>query len=230
MIACVRGCTVRRRHLAACPDPERCWGCEPRATIETTNLCSPCLERLRMMLTDAPTVSDWLTANLGGVGSTAAKDDWERAKSADDGSPAPLSVAIFDVRQLLGDQLSLWVDDLCANVRDMNDDPLTGPEAHTVALDARFLLRWLHRVATFDWIGDWWDELAETTSQAHALAPWRPAMKRHAGVPCPDCGAAQLATFGGEDEVTCLDCRLIMSLNGYNLWCQIMRDEAKATA
>lgn len=225
-IACVRGCTVVHRHVTDC-DPAECRGCEPREARHGL-LCSPCHERLRMMLTDAPTVEAWLTANLGGSGSNAAKEDWERSKGGDGEAPAPLSVGIFDIRQLLGDQLHSWVECLCDAVRDMNNAPLRGPAEGQH--DAAYLLHWLATIERKDWVADLWDELAETTSQAHALAPWRPALKRHSGVPCPECEATQLATFGGEDEVSCLSCRYIMSPQAFNLWAQIQRDKAQLTA
>lgn len=224
-VACIRACTVKGRHVD-CDDPDDCTGCELRAA-KYGLLCKPCHLRLELMLHDAATVDDWLTVNMGALGSVAAKEDFERAKGGDDGSPAPISVGIFDVRQLMRDRFTLWVDDLCSVIVDMNGKALDGPERHDVRTDAAFLRHWLDSWERKDWIEDAWNELAECMTDAHALAPWRPAMTRRSGIPCPECEATMLVTFGGEECVTCLSCKSIMSQNGYAMWLQVLRERAR---
>lgn len=220
--ACVRGCALLRQHLTDCDD-EGCRGCLPRRA-QHGNFCWPCHRRFELMLTDAPVVFRWLTGNMGaGDGAARAKQDFESRGGAE-GSPAPLKVAIYDARQLLADQLTAWADDLAEN------RTLRGPQRHSVDTDARFLLTWLTTVETLDWVGDWFEELAETMSAAHALAPWRPEVKRCSGVPCPECGEVNLVIFGGESDVTCMSCRNMIRAQHFGLWEQILRDEKAAAS
>src|SRR5690349_2475215 len=102
--ACIRGCSMLRRHLADCEDPETCRGCLPRRA-EVGHLCGPCHRRFELMLTDAATVDRWLTGNLAAGQGQAAADDVRVRGSKED--PAPIKVAIFDVRQLLADRLTI---------------------------------------------------------------------------------------------------------------------------
>ena len=83
-----------------------------------------------------------------------------------------------------------------------------------------------HAIERMDPIGDWWEELAEHTSNAHALAPWRPAMRRIRRVPCPRCGETNLGIFGGESDITCLSCRAMMTEDQFELWQTVLRMEA----
>jgi hypothetical protein len=214
--ACVRGCSLYRRHLDECAS-ETCPGCLPRRA-EHGNLCWPCHRRLQLMLTDAPTVHRWLTGNMStGEGAARPHEDFERAGSAD-GSPTPVKLAVLDARDLLADRLTLWADEWAEHHK------VTAPK-HTVEADVEFLLRWLPGIEALDWIGDWWEELAETMRDAHALAPWRPVMRRVPGVPCPECSEVNLGIFGGESDVTCLSCRTLIREEHFGLWEQIVKGE-----
>lgn len=216
-MACVRGCAMLRRHLVECEG--NCRGCLPRKA-EHGRLCWPCHRRLQLMLHDAPTVHDWLTANLPAGEGAAPMGDYIRGNKAD-GSPAPLKVAIFDARQQLADQLVSWVDLLC------EERTLTGPKRHSVLADAKFLMTWLGEIEKGEWVADFWDELADTMIDAHALAPWRPEVRRQQGIPCPDCEEHALVIFGGEEDVSCVRCRTMMTPQQYNLWRRILQDEAE---
>lgn len=224
--ACIRGCGMLRRHLTDCDGYDstgrECRGCLPRRA-EHGRLCWPCHRRFELMLTDAPVVYRWLSGNLGaGQGAARAKEDFERGKT--DGSPAPIKVMIFDQRQLLADRLTAWADDFA------DHKGLSGPERHTVEQDVKFLLMWLPGVEKLEWIGDWWEELAETMSDAHALAPWRPTVRRIPRTPCPDCGEVNLLIFGGESDVTCGSCRTMIPERAFGLWETIFRgDQTAAT-
>lgn len=220
--ACARGCALLRRHLSECEgaNDESCRGCLPRRA-EHGRLCFPCHRRFELMLTDAPTVYRWLTGNLtAGEGQAPAKTGWITG-SKGDGPPLPIKAHIFDARELLQDQLSAWADDL------IEGRNLTGPSHHTVEADAKFLLTWLSTVESLEWVADWFEELAETLGQAHALAPWRPEVKRCQGVPCPECGEVNLVIYGGESDVTCMSCRLMIPERQFGLWEQIVKDEAR---
>lgn len=219
--ACTRGCALYRQHLTTCADRDECRGCLPRRATRG-RLCEPCYRRLQLMLTDAPTVHRWLTGNMtAGEGAARAHEDYERHGTPD--PPAPLKVAILDARDLLADQLTEWVDEWCERHN------LTGPGRHDVEVDTKFLLTWLPGIVKLDWIGDWWETLAETMSQAHALAPWRPAMRRLPKVPCPGCGEASLVIYGGETDVSCLTCRIIMAEDRFALWERVLKMDQEAS-
>jgi hypothetical protein len=217
--ACVRGCAILRQHLSDCEDREYCRGCLPRRA-DHGRLCHSCHRRFELMLHDAPTVHRWLTANLESSGS--AIDENGKVTGGGDGWPAPLSAAILDVRDLLADGLAEWTDDLCETYT------LGGPDRHTVEADAGFLRVWLTTVERLEWVGDWWEWLAERFSEAHALAPWRPVMRRVPGVACPGCGETNLAIFGGESDITCLSCKIVMTEQRFGLWERVLRMEVVA--
>lgn len=223
MTACIEGCTVRGQHVTDCEDRDTCRGCLPRRASNGL-LCWPCHRRFELMLTDAPTVWRWLTGNMAaGSGAARPKQDYER--KGGDGSPAPIKADVLDLRDLLADRLACWVDDFAEDV-DLTK-PERKPGVSTVEADAAFLLRWINSLELCDWIGDWWEELAETMSDAHALAPWRPEMKRVRGVPCPECEETNLAIFGGESDVTCLSCRALIPEAWFGLWEQILEGESE---
>ena len=217
--ACIQGCSMYRHHLDECEDHDGCKGCLPRRATHG-NLCDTCHRRFELMLTDCPTVYRWLTGNMAGSKGRAESEvtRWEGDRPELGSSHyLPLSAAIFDVRQLLADQLAAWVDDFAEDVS------LTKPTRSTVEADSAFLLRWIKSLELCDWIGDWMQELADTMSQAHALAPWRPTMRRVPQVPCPGCAETNLAIYGGESDVTCLSCGIMMTEDRFGLWERVLK-------
>lgn len=217
--ACARGCALYRQHLADC-DTDDCRGCLPRRA-QHGHLCWPCHRRLEMMLTDADTLDRWLTGNLAS-GQGAAPEDVKVKTSSDD--PAPIKVHVFDKRQDLRDHWATWVDWLCER------ESLDGPGRHTVKADARFLLAWLGRVEYWAEIDDLWEQTAMLCSEAHALAPWRPAVRRVGSIPCPECGEVNLVIYGGETDVTCQSCHTLIREEHFGLWERIVTDEAREFA
>lgn len=217
--ACTRGCTQLRFHLVDCEAMVgECRGCLPRPA-KHGNLCHPCHRRLELMLTDADTVDRWLTGNIA-TGSSGASDGTHVTGTKE--TPLPIREGIYDAREALRDSLAVWVDDIAERFA------VKGPLTHTVAEDARFLLRWLTQIVTLDPIGDWWTELADHTSAAHALAPWRPAVRRIPGVPCPRCTETNLKIYGGETDVTCGSCSAMMTEDQFDLWQRVLKTEADA--
>jgi hypothetical protein len=218
--ACKRGCAMKARHLTDCDDRGGCWGCLPRRA-EHGGLCWPCHRRLELMLHDLPIVYRWLTGNMAaGQGAATEGDHVSGSREL----PLPIKAQVFDLRELIADRLVLWVDEVVEVQR------LTGPGRHTVAADAKFLTTWLGTIERMDAIGDWWEELAEGMRDAHALAPWRPQAKRVGSIPCPECGEVNLMIFGGETDVTCGSCRLIIPERQFGLWERIVRDTAGVSA
>lgn len=223
--ACIRGCRMYNHHLDECEGD--CRGCLPRrATVG--HLCGTCHRRLELMLTDAPTVIRWLTGNMtAGDSASRAREDHERRGGGEKGlveTPSPIKVELMDLRDLLRDRLTLWVDDWC------EFKGLSGPGRHTPEADVDYLLTWLPGICKLDWIGDWWTEMAETMSEAHALAPWRPAMRRIPRVPCPGCEECNLVIFGGESDITCLSCKIIMTEERFGLWERVLREDQEAAS
>ena len=217
--ACVRGCALLRQHMTDCMDAD-CRGCLPRRA-ERGHLCWPCHRRFELMLTDAPTVYRWLTGNMA-TGQGAATDAEVITGSRE--QPAPINAAILDVRDLLSDQLTEWVDEWC------EVKSLTGPSRHTIDADVTFLLTWLYGLESVEWIGDWWESLAETMRDAHALAPWRPVMRRVPGVPCPGCAETNLVIWGGESDITCMSCKIMLTEQRIELWERVLRMDQQESA
>jgi hypothetical protein len=216
--ACIRGCSIYRRHLSECEDQEACPGCLPRRA-EYGQLCWPCHRRFHLLLHDAATVDRWLTGNMpAGEGAARAKEDYERTGGSD-GSPAPLKVQIYDQRQILRDFYAALVDELVERAG------LHGPGHHDAETDSRYLTSFLDRIEQWDVIGDYLEYLAEETSIAHALAPWRPVLKRVSGIPCPECEEVNLVIYGGESDVSCHSCGTMIPEKSFGLWEQIVRGE-----
>lgn len=224
--ACERGCKMYRHHLTECETPDTCRGCLPQRATHGL-LCSTCHRRFELMLTDCGTVDRWLTGNIA-AGGTGAMDSVGQGKvkqkHAANETPAPIKVAIFDVRQLLADRLTIWVD------HHIEDSGVSGPDRHTVEADAAHLLKWLPSIIWWDVIGDWWEELAECFTDAHALAPWRPEVRRLPGVPCPGCAETNLVIYGGETDVACRSCNILMTEDRFELWQRVLRDEREVSA
>jgi hypothetical protein len=126
---------------------------------------------------------------------------------------------VYDVRQLLADRLAVTVDHVC------EARALSGPKRHTVAADSKFLRVWLGTVETMEEVADWWEEFADTMIQAHALAPWRPVARRVGSIPCPECGEVNLMIFGGESDITCGSCRMMIPEEQFGLWERIVKAE-----
>lgn len=221
-IECIRGCVRARRHLSDCDDTT-CRGCEPKRAMYG-RLCTDDHRRFVLMLTQAEIAERWLTGNLGsGIEAAKIRADHERVGGGEKEIPTPLNLAILDARDLLRDRLATWVDDLCEH------SGLKGPEKHGVTDDAKYLLTWLSTVENLEWVDDWFEELAETMSDAHAVAPWRPAFTKEPKYPCPHCHGRTLGRFGGEDSVTCVnrDCKKILTPDEFNMWRRVI-DEPEA--
>lgn len=229
--ACVRGCAIYRQHYADCdsldPAGRECRGCLPRRATQGL-LCDPCYRRLQLMLTDAPVVYRWLTGNMGaGQQASRAKQDHERRSGGEKGvteTPVPVKIEVLDLRDLMADQLTEWVDEWCEK------HGLTGPPRHDVPTDCAFLLTWLPGIVRLDWIGDWFEQVAQTMIDAHGLVPWRPAVRRVPKVPCPGCGETNLVIYGGEDDITCQSCKIMMTSDRFDLWQRVLKADEQAAS
>ena len=63
-------------------------------------------------------------------------------------------------------------------------------------------------------------------SDAHALAPWRPAFTRLSAIPCPVCHQYTLGLFGGEEDVSCTNrtCHGMFPSQRYGMWERMIAD------
>lgn len=215
MSDCARNCTYRNRHGDQCSGD--CTGCLPRRADHGT-LCWPCHRRLELMLTDMPNMAAWLDAHLPIGQRSNAKQDWERS-SKQEYPPPPIDLGIHDHLDILHVSLSGWVDAL------VEDTDLVGPDHRDITSTSSYLLTHLDRVEAADWADAMWDELAQNCSDAHAMAPWRPELRRVDGIPCPECHSCALVIFGGEEDVSCLECRTIIPKQRYLIWTRIAAEE-----
>jgi hypothetical protein len=222
---CVRECTRRDHHLAACEDRDECRGCEPRQA-EHGNLCWPCHRRLELMLTDLPTVVDWLRVHLNRGIAQRLRTEAEMIHAKHSEAPAPIDLDVLDHIDVMFACVLGWADNLVTDVK-ANGSDLLSPEP-TVKDAAPWLLRHLRTLELQEWVGEAWEELAETMSIAHGLAPWRPEVRKVPGVPCPECSAVALVIYGGETDVTCQRCRMMIPEDRYGIWAR-MHEEGVAS-
>lgn len=240
--ACIRGCTVARRHLSGCPDQEACRGCQPR-TAEHGQLCYPCHSRLVQLLEVAPgqvtllrvmvglagevEMSSPTVARLGTGWRVDSDAPWAMlyAKAVNHGGAAsePLRVTCIDLEREIEDRIAAWVMTVLVDYA-MNDI-----EAGVKA-GAAFLLRQVERLEAREAIGDEAEEFFDIMSRAHSAAPWRDEPARLRGIPCPECTATTLAMFGGDSDVTCIRCKATMPHSRYLIWARILADEQKGKA
>lgn len=182
------------------------------------------------MLTDFPTVVDWLGTHLPRGSSRRPKEDFKKPKKAD-APPSPADEDVLDLDQTIAASLAGWVSALVEHTS------LVGPPLREwsrwdvtaeVTVTAGFLLTHLTAVENQPFVAELWDELGWLTTDAHALAPWRPEARRLPGVPCPECQTASLVIFGGDTDVTCASCRALIPEQHLRVWVQIVTEGKSA--
>ncbi len=216
---CARGCVRARRHLPDCTGD--CPGCQPRQT-ETGHLCWPCHRRLEVMLIDAPTIVAWLDIHLPRGTARGARTDAELRRGKNAAPPSPLDLEVLDLLHTWRVTLTGWTDNLC------DDRALRGPDDRAPSSTAKFLRKWLTTVETLEWVTDLYDELADLTRLTHAHTPWAPEVRRVRGIPCPECHSTALVVYGGQTDVTCAECRLVIPESRYGIWTRMLADEHRA--
>jgi hypothetical protein len=212
--ACLRGCVIDRRHLDEC-DTNTCRGCLPRRAADDRLICLSCHRRLQMMITDAPDIDRWLAANTAAGGQQRIRQDWERSSS----DTSVRTEAFVDQRYVLSDLISAMTDWTCEAF------DLDGPRDMTMPVMSNFLLAWLTKIETRDWVAHWWNELAEVILDCHSLAPWQPELRRCTGIECPECHTQSLVVYGGDESVTCQNCRLVIPASRYAIWTRMLAEE-----
>ena len=233
---CIRGCVQRGRHIDGCG--VGCVGCNPRPA-EHGLLCKSCYYRLSEWLGGDMPEPDWwdrpanrrreIAGSLtwareavtiaAGDGLHGIAYDVDRVSSGDTPAPVNLSrlVLLAEIDDTVGSWLGYWV----------SERGLRGVDHFELAYACRYLSSWIDQLVEWEPIGDFWDELADLVSRAHAIAPWRRERRSCANVPCVECARTALFVYGGDDFVTCVECGYLLSLDEYERWVRIVADDAK---
>lgn len=253
---CATGCVRARRHVSDCAgDP--CRGCEPRRA-EHGWLCYGCHKRLVRMLREIPGQVALLlamadargeheltaptTARLSAAGPrlTTARDVrplYARRSTLVAGPSEPIRLACLDVAREVEDWLMLLT------CRIVEDHQVRGPEIDTIDAYAAWLEA---RPGVVEWRDDVADRvfapgnyapdgqpigaqsLASIMSRAHSLAPWRESVARLRGIPCEECHATTLVRYGGDEDVTCVRCNVMIPPARYAIWTRMLAEEHRA--
>lgn len=206
---CVRGCTVRGRHLSTCPEPAAdtatCTGCQPRqATLG--RLCDACTGRITRAVLDAPHLVEWLRDNVA----PGATTDAPRVAGTRE-APAPLSLTALDDIDSIYVTLVHAVVSYCA-AAGLVGPKLTGirtalahgqaphrvtglrrevPNHVAVAQIAAWVLDHHEGMVHQPWAGSWHDDITGAVSTASKRWP-RQDPARKLPIPCPSCDRVML--------------------------------------
>lgn len=191
---CVRGCTVRGAHFAACLDfgiggPGECTGCVPAAAADDVLVCERCLKRLRYALDNVPDVLALIRSKADPL--KAAVYDRERTSGGTvEGAPAPVAADLLDASDAIMATLARW-----SSSRRHLPPGADAEEAHDIArgwvedIDLMFVAN------RDDLVLALWADLFEVPEDPEVWSVAR-AVARHpladrswwAAAPCPDCG------------------------------------------
>jgi hypothetical protein len=217
-LACIRSQShpgIARRHLTDCEhaDDGQCRGCLPRPA-EFGALCLPCHFRLVRTLHDLPHARTLLAGHL--QPSYARRENMVKATKGN--PPVPLNLSVLDLSTEFDHIPLAWAR---IHAEDHDLTPPTDGIAH--------LKTHLASIECAAWIADAWAELADLTSRAHALVPWRPEVVK-LGAPCPQCHCLALVMYGGDDWVTCQECGNVIERALYDHWARVILDEQRQAA
>lgn len=216
---CVRGCARARRHASDCTAAEgECRGCQPRQA-EHGLLCWPCHRRLELMLTDAPGIVAWLAVHLPrGTSNGKARNDAEM-RHGTTAPPAPVDLDVIELTDTWKASLWGWATNLT------EDNNLTTKPDTDATANAKLLLTWLPTIERADWVPYLYEELEWLTRDSHNHTPWAPEVRRVRGIPCPECHTCALVVYGGQADVTCQECGLVIPHHRYGIWTRMLADE-----
>lgn len=199
-----------------------CGGCQPRDATYGT-VCENCHARLTAWLSQLSWLNGWLTANILPGNAAGAKQDWQRPGSQD-GQPAPLRVAVLDVRDLLVSRMIELED--CA--RDVFDRPARTGEFH-LPTAAAFLHAWLSKIEDdADLVNHMIELLEDLFRRARQIAPWEDRPRRISGIICPHCERTTLEVRPGNEDVSCRTCEATIPKTRYEIWTRILAGQAVA--
>jgi hypothetical protein len=104
------------------------------------------------------------------------------------------------------------------------------PALFAIGSACKWLLAQVALLESCPGIKSLWAELAETMSQAHALAPWREQAATLKGIECPECHRSTLRLFGGDEDVTCTTCHATIGWDRYAIWVRELQQRRMETA
>lgn len=223
-----RPCLSFGAHAEGC-ESDQCRGCQPRQATQGY-LCDSCDTYLRQWLDCTsrdeyrPNSVLWVHWWLGLAQSVRSqRSRWtDRVQSSRDDLPSPLSEAILDCRRLLDDRLYI-AEERLREV--LGQSPESMPPYRTDTTTA-FLSRHVIQIEDDpDLCRLVWDRLQDSMVTAHRLAPWRAAVERLHGIPCPRCERATLAIYGGDDFATCQTCRSVTASRRFDQWVAMLDHE-----
>lgn len=161
---CIRGCTVKGEHYAACahsvPDysgPTVCTGCVQVEARDGVLLCERCYRRLRRHLEDAADIVGHLRSIADPTKATAY--DRVRVQSSSIEIPAPVAADLIDASNDITTTLNMWANHVAGE-----DRPGAGLAAGAMADAAHDVVR-----LAVDVILDDLDHLANDSHQIEAL-------------------------------------------------------------
>ena len=236
-------CVNRYRHGEDCPDRTteevKCSGCEPRHATDGY-LCGTCHRYLAQWLA-APIkgepaensllfVHSWLKSQVRREGSTAAKEDWQRGGSSDDGQPSVIREAVFDCIRLMEDRVFIGEERLLQSQGVVMADFGAFDFTEGVARLRNAILKIEDDPLL---VGELFRKLQDTMITAHGLAPWRATAHVIRGtdgpIPCPHCERKALTLFGGDSWVTCRSCHATIDRGWFDHW-SAMLESGRETA
>ena len=107
MTACLTGCTLRGRHVAATCPGDPCTGCMPRPVTPPATICDRCRSRLAGAINRAPALIIHLRDHVE-PGSTPPGNGGTRGKP--EAAPAPLNLAAMAAADDITALLVHWAD------------------------------------------------------------------------------------------------------------------------
>lgn len=159
---CIRGCTLRGEHYAAC-DSGVCTGCAPREAREGVLICAGCYGRSRRLLADLDDMMGRLDSLADPMKATPT-DKQPGGRSSSTEPPAPIDADLLDAIRDVSRTMVAWgtftgrrtideaFDDIANDVEDMT----------------RFAEGWLNRTPLDD------DGIRGFWTVADAMAKWGP--------------------------------------------------------
>lgn len=157
---CIRGCTVRDEHYAACADG-LCTGCAPRGARDGVLICAGCYGRARRLIRDVDDMMGRLDSLADPMKATPT--DRQPGGGGSVEAPAPIDADLLDAIRDVSHTLVAWgrftgrrtideaFDDIANDLEDMT----------------QFGEGWLDRTLVVDGIRDFW-------TVADAMAKWGP--------------------------------------------------------
>lgn len=120
---CIRGCVSKAHHLPTCSevtgaahlmgaifgrDPDPCQGCAPRKAYYGTQLCTPCIARVRSAITQAAELCGHLRTLIDPRKSGWNFDREQLSGGKASAPPAPANVAVIDAADEVISTLTWW--------------------------------------------------------------------------------------------------------------------------